>query len=652
MKRFLIPIVLLVFYAAQPVIAQPPFQVELLETGTTLWALDAPMDSMCGDTGHPIADGVTVYILQDRDGDGPCYADSLVTLCDNPPYCISGLPPGSVNFNELVFNSNTEFAMPGYFMSTALPNYGYFTMVGNSPYPSRFFLLFWVRVGVSWQVFVSEVFSPPPGISSYEISNWSCLEDAEWCHNPPAAPMNVSATDCTSCFSVTVRWSYADGEPPVPVDSFFIYRDGIPIGHVPRQDSSYMDYSAPDGRHSYYVKSRRAPLTWCSLFTCTASAADSGSVYPHAAATDSFSASDDSCGFVRVAWNYRNHSSTDSFIIQRNGVTIAGMRAVGEPGLRSFDHYTIESERGGYQVIGWNSVCGEGAPSAVDSGGIALPITETPENIIASTTYCSWITVSWNSVPHARSYRIYRRSVDSVYAFIAEVTGSPLVTVYSDQGVAPLEVYEYKVQAANACGIGLMSEESASGFRQDVPDTETVVNATDGNFEDYVQITWGDLNRETGYHIYRDETLIGIVSNDVFTFNDWNAQRGHIHVYRVCGYNTCGIGVCGNPDSGYRGTLSSTHLNPDLPDRFALHPNYPNPFNPITQIAFDLPRASHIMLRVYDALGRQVTVLASGSLPAGKHTVFFDGRNLPSGIYICRMQTEETDLEIKMLLLK
>src|SRR5690606_14069587 len=69
----------------------------------------------------------------------------------------------------------------------------------------------------------------------------------------------------------------------------------------------------------------------------------------------------------------------------------------------------------------------------------------------------------------------------------------------------------------------------------------------------------------------------------------------------------------------------------EVPSGYALHPVYPNPFNPSAQIDFSLPAASHVTLTVYDALGRRVAVLADGMLAAGRHSVRFDGANLPSG---------------------
>jgi hypothetical protein len=94
-----------------------------------------------------------------------------------------------------------------------------------------------------------------------------------------------------------------------------------------------------------------------------------------------------------------------------------------------------------------------------------------------------------------------------------------------------------------------------------------------------------------------------------------------------------------------------------VPGVFALHQNMPNPFNPTTQIAFDLPSAAHVTMSVYDARGRRVADLVDKSLPAGQHTVRWDGldRNgvrLPSGMYFYRIAAGEFTQVRKMMLLK
>jgi hypothetical protein len=94
-----------------------------------------------------------------------------------------------------------------------------------------------------------------------------------------------------------------------------------------------------------------------------------------------------------------------------------------------------------------------------------------------------------------------------------------------------------------------------------------------------------------------------------------------------------------------------------IPLEFELLQNYPNPFNARTRISFVLDKGSYTDLAVYDLLGRQVTTLVSGELPAGKHEVLWDGVDqggnaVASGIYLYRLKSESNSQVRRMSLLK
>jgi trimeric autotransporter adhesin len=89
-----------------------------------------------------------------------------------------------------------------------------------------------------------------------------------------------------------------------------------------------------------------------------------------------------------------------------------------------------------------------------------------------------------------------------------------------------------------------------------------------------------------------------------------------------------------------------------LPARMELHANYPNPFNPSTQIRFTLNASEHARLTIYDVMGREITVLVNGTMPAGTHAVAFDASQLSSGVYLYQLQSAGEVLTRKMILLK
>ncbi len=83
----------------------------------------------------------------------------------------------------------------------------------------------------------------------------------------------------------------------------------------------------------------------------------------------------------------------------------------------------------------------------------------------------------------------------------------------------------------------------------------------------------------------------------------------------------------------------------EAPQQFALHANYPNPFNPRTTISYDLPRAARVRLTVYDVTGQCMRVLVDERKQAGAHRVLWDatnetGRGMPSGMYFYRIEAK------------
>ena len=95
----------------------------------------------------------------------------------------------------------------------------------------------------------------------------------------------------------------------------------------------------------------------------------------------------------------------------------------------------------------------------------------------------------------------------------------------------------------------------------------------------------------------------------------------------------------------------------EIPVKFSLHPAFPNPFNPITNIRYDLPEASYIDLRVFDLAGREVRTLVRGFDHAGEKSVVWDakdnnGRSVSAGVYIYRLETAGQVQSQKLILLK
>jgi flagellar hook assembly protein FlgD len=95
-----------------------------------------------------------------------------------------------------------------------------------------------------------------------------------------------------------------------------------------------------------------------------------------------------------------------------------------------------------------------------------------------------------------------------------------------------------------------------------------------------------------------------------------------------------------------------------IPNIATLYQNYPNPFNPETTISFSVTQtSSFVALDIYNIKGQKVKTLVNEMLPAGEHTIIWDGRDsndkrVGSGIYFYKLKTENYEKTRKMILLK
>lgn len=85
---------------------------------------------------------------------------------------------------------------------------------------------------------------------------------------------------------------------------------------------------------------------------------------------------------------------------------------------------------------------------------------------------------------------------------------------------------------------------------------------------------------------------------------------------------------------------------------FSLAQNYPNPFNPSTTIRFTIPRATHVTLKVYNILGKEIETLADEKLQTGAYNIEWDAGAYSSGLYFCRIQADEFAATRKLVLQK
>ena len=177
-----------------------------------------------------------------------------------------------------------------------------------------------------------------------------------------------------------------------------------------------------------------------------------------------------------------------------------------------------------------------------------------------------------------------------------------------------------------------------------------------------IRLTWVDNSViEIGFKIQRKLQTDTVwqtkdsVSQNITQYTDTGIVIGIPYQYRVYAYNI-------NGNSGFSNIVTASPLLIDiysnhLPNNFYLYSNYPNPFNPITKIKFEIPLNKGglkgiVSLKVYDLLGKEVTTLVNEQLQPGSYEVTFDGSNLPSGVYFYKLTAGNYTETMKMLMIK
>jgi uncharacterized delta-60 repeat protein len=102
----------------------------------------------------------------------------------------------------------------------------------------------------------------------------------------------------------------------------------------------------------------------------------------------------------------------------------------------------------------------------------------------------------------------------------------------------------------------------------------------------------------------------------------------------------------------YSTTVGIDPVSSEIPDKYKLYDNYPNPFNPVTKIKFDVPAQSFTKLIVYDITGKTIGTLVNQDLNAGSYVYNFDAAGLSSGVYFYKIQAGDFNDVRKMMLVK
>ncbi len=136
----------------------------------------------------------------------------------------------------------------------------------------------------------------------------------------------------------------------------------------------------------------------------------------------------------------------------------------------------------------------------------------------------------------------------------------------------------------------------------------------------------------------------GVILHTIDGGSTWIRQQSPVTTYlRSIAFDNAGNGwIVGDSATILHTTNGGTTFVQEsptnsVPRRFALHPNYPNPFNSSTIISYSLPQSGNIDLKIFDIAGREITTFYRGYQSAGNYKLNFDGKNLSSGNYFIHL---------------
>ena len=179
--------------------------------------------------------------------------------------------------------------------------------------------------------------------------------------------------------------------------------------------------------------------------------------------------------------------------------------------------------------------------------------------------------------------------------------------------------------------------------------TESEINNLGFNLDRKTPIT--DWSQIASYVTHPALQGQGSVSHQtIYTFTDKTVQENESYDYRLSD-----VDYDGNVEYHSLQLMGVSSIN--IPEQFVLYPNYPNPFNPVTTIRYDLPDDAHVVLAIHDLMGRDVITLVDGPKTAGSRFIQWNardkqGRAVSAGLYLYTILAGQYTKTNKMVLIK
>lgn len=272
------------------------------------------------------------------------------------------------------------------------------------------------------------------------------------------------------------------------------------------------------------------------------------------------------------------------------------------------------------------------------------------------------LTLDWSDVPGAVSYTVQVSFVSSFATTVINVSGLTASQYSVPANLVNNSLYYWRVNAVNSGGTSAWSIVwNFTTVTVSLPTASVLSAPLNGATGQSLtpKLVWFKTAGASQYRVqlstsnlFTTITDSASVTDSFYTVPLGKLANHVVYYWRVYAFNTCNISPASavwHFETDYIGTNQNSN---EIPKEFKLYNNYPNPFNPFTNISFDIPKQSFVTLKVWDMLGKSVLTLVNNTLEAGKYSYQLDASALSSGLYIYKLEAGDYTGMKKMVLLK
>ncbi|RPI19716.1 MAG: T9SS C-terminal target domain-containing protein [Ignavibacteriae bacterium] len=269
--------------------------------------------------------------------------------------------------------------------------------------------------------------------------------------------------------------------------------------------------------------------------------------------------------------------------------------------------------------------------------------------------------LDWSDAANAEKYFVQVDNDDSFYN--PEIDDSTTISQYNVPSgkLQNNTTYYWRVASKNSNETSEWSSVWSFSTIPASPSIPTLLSPANGSTGVGLMplLDWSDITNATGYKVQvsLSSGFSSYTVNDSTTTSQFNIPNGKLendktYYWRVCSKNSGGVSGWSTVWNFSTVPIGIKNLSTEIPAEFKLYNNYPNPFNPVTKVKFDIASASDTKLLIYDVSGRIVFDLVNEKLNPGTYEVDVNCEGLSSGIYFYKLISGNNIATAKMVLMK